>query len=180
MVKSIKTIILICILVFSFTITCMAKEYSNFNELIENGKKNDNTKIILKGEAIGEAMKRGDYSWVNISDGSTAMGIWINSKDAQSIKNFGKYGYKGDIVKISGTFNRACKDHGGDMDIHASSVEIIDAGGHVAIPISNSKKLIAIILTVITLILAVSYIKYTKSTSNMNCFFEILNHFKLV
>ena len=77
MVKTFKTIILICILVFSFSITCKAKEYSNYNELIENSKKIDNSKITLKGEAIGEGMNRGKYSWVNISDGSTAMGIWI-------------------------------------------------------------------------------------------------------
>ena len=152
MVKTFKTIILICILVFSFSITCMAKEYSNFNELIENSKKIDNSKITLKGEAIGEAMNRGKYSWVNISDGSTAMGIWIKSEEAQSIKNFGKYGYKGDIVEINGTFNRACTEHGGDMDIHAISVEIIDAGGKVTIPISNNKKVIAIILTLIHLL----------------------------
>lgn len=167
MVKTFKTIILICILVFSFSITCMAQEYSNYSELIENGKKLDNSKITLKGEAIGECMNRGKYSWVNISDGSTAMGIWIKDEQAQIIKNFGKYGHKGDIVKINGTFNRACKDknHGGDMDIHASSVEIIEAGGSVTIPISNSKKIMATILTLITLSLGFLYIKFTKSTS---------------
>jgi len=165
MVKTFKTIILICILVFSFSITCMAQEYSNYSQLIENGKKLDNTKITLKGEAIGEGMNRGNYSWVNISDGSTAMGIWIKDEQVQSIKNFGKYGYKGDIVKINGIFNRACKEHGGDMDVHAISVEIIEAGGTVTIPISNNKKVIATVLTLITLILAFSYVKFTKSTS---------------
>jgi hypothetical protein len=165
MVKTFKSIILIGILVFSFSITCMAKEYINYNELIENGKKIDNTQITLKGEAIGECMKRGKYSWVNISDGSNAMGIWIKDEQAQSIKNFGKYGYKGDIVKINGTFNRACKEHGGDMDIHANSVNILEVGGSVTIPISNNKKVIAVVLTLFTLALAFSYIKFTKSTS---------------
>lgn len=155
---------IICILVFSFSITCTAEEYSNFSELIENGKRIDNSKITLKGEAIGEAMNRGEYSWVNISDGSTAMGIWIKSEQAQSIKNYGKYSYKGDMVEINGTFNRACKDHGGDMDIHAISVKIIEAGGSVTIPISNNKKVIALILTVITLIIIFSYRKFAKST----------------
>jgi hypothetical protein len=162
MVKSFKTMILICILVFSFTITCKAREYSNFTELIENSKKIDSSKITLQGEAIGECMNRGKYSWVNISDGSTAMGIWLQKEQAQSIKNFGKYGYKGDIVGITGTFNRACVDHGGDMDIHATSVKIIDVGGRVTIPISNNKKWIALILTVITLTLIFSYRKFIK------------------
>ena len=163
--KTYKTIILICILVFSFSITCKARDYNNFSELIENSKKIDNSKITLRGEAIGECMNRGKYSWINISDGSTAMGIWLESEQAQSIKNFGKYGYKGDIVEITGTFNRACVEHGGDMDIHALSVKIIDTGGIVTIPISNNKKVIALILTIITLILIFSYRKLTKSTS---------------
>jgi len=165
MAKTFKTIMLIGILVFSFTITCKAVVYSNYNDLIENGKKIDNSKITIKGEAIGEAMNRGKYSWVNISDGSTAMGIWIDSKQAQSIKNFGKYGYKGDVVEVNGTFKRACKEHGGDMDVHAISVKIIDAGGVVKIPISNNKKVIALILTVIALTMIFSYFKFTKSIS---------------
>lgn len=165
MVKTFKTIVITCILTFSFTIACMAKEYNNFNELIENGKKIDNTKIALKGEAIGEAMNRGKYSWINISDGSNAMGIWIKNEQVQSIKNFGKYGYKGDTLRVNGTFNRACVDHGGDMDIHAISVEIVEVGGKVIIPISNSKKIMAIILTLITLTLIFLYKKFTKSIS---------------
>ncbi|MCB2295516.1 hypothetical protein LGK95_18705 [Clostridium algoriphilum] len=160
MVKTIKTIILICILVYSVSITCMAKEYSNFSQLIENSKKIDNSKITLKGEAIGECMNRGEYSWVNISDGSTAMGIWIKSKQVQSIKTFGKYGYKGDIVKINGTFNRECKEHGGDMDIHASTVEIIDAGCRVKVSISGNKKCVALVLVLVTLGLSYIYIKH--------------------
>ena len=164
MVKTFKTIILICVLVFSFSVTCMAQEYSNFTELIENSKRINNSKIKLKGEAIGECMNRGEYSWVNISDGSTAMGIWIKYEQAQKIKKYGMYGYKGDIVEINGTFNRACTQHGGDMDIHASSVKIIETGGNVAIHISNSKKIIALIFTSITLILTFSYIKFTKRT----------------
>ena len=162
--KTYKTIILICILVFSFSITCRAREYSNFTELIENSKKIDSSNITLQGEAIGECMNRGKYSWVNISDGSTAMGIWLESNQAQSIKNFGKYGYEGDVVEINGTFNGACKEHGGDMDIHAISVKIIDVGGSVTIPISKNKKSIALILTVITLTLIFSYRKFVKST----------------
>jgi len=163
MVKTFKTIILICILVFSVSITAMALDYNNFNNLIENSKKIDNNKITLKGEAIGEAMNRGEYSWVNISDGSTAMGIWIETEQARSIKNFGKYSYKGDIVEVSGTFNRACALHGGDMDIHASSIKIINTGGIITIPISNSKKNIAIVLTFITIILGFFYIRFYKS-----------------
>lgn len=165
MAKNFKTIILIFILVFSFPIMVKAKEYSNYNDLIENSKSIDNSKITLKGEAIGEAMNRGKYTWVNISDGSTAMGMWIESEAAKGIKNFGKYGYRGDIVEINGTFNRACKEHGGDMDVHAISVKIIEAGGRVATPISNNKKVISLMFAVIALTLIFLYKIYTKSIS---------------
>lgn len=165
MVKTFKTIILSCILVFSFSIICMAKEYTNYTELIENGKNFDNTKVTLKGEAVGESMKRGEYSWVNISDGSNAMGIWIKSNQIQIIKNFGKYGHKGDILSVYGTFNRACAEHGGDMDVHAISIKIEEHGGKVIIPISRKKAILAIMITIGTLTSIFLYKKFTKSIS---------------
>ncbi|MCB2291476.1 hypothetical protein LGK97_17270 [Clostridium sp. CS001] len=165
MVKTFKTIIFTCILVVSFSTICMAKEYTNYTELIENGKTFDNTKITLKGEAIGESMKRGEYSWVNISDGSNAIGIWIKSDQVEFIKNFGRYGHKGDTLSAYGTFNRACAEHGGDMDVHPISVKIEEHGGKVIIPISRSKGILAIMLAIGALSSIFLYKKFTKSIS---------------
>lgn len=163
MFKIFKTLIFTIFFVSIFTNVSSAEEYTNYNDLIENGKTLDGKLVEVKGEAIGEPMKRGDFTWVNINDGSTAMGIWMKNEDANKIKNFGNYKYKGDIIKISGIFIRACSEHGGDMDIHEESVTIEEKGYKVERPMDNSKVLKALILSASTLVLfAVYYMKRLK------------------
>jgi len=161
--KIYKTLITLFIIMVSFTITCEAQPITNYNEMIENGKTLDKKEIVVKGEAIGEPMKRGDYTWVNLSDGSTAMGIWLKNEDAAKIKVFGDYKYKGDTVEIIGFFNRACIEHGGDMDIHSKSVLIVDNGYKLQEVINRKRLLIALASLVITVILV--FVNY-KSRKN--------------
>lgn len=148
--KIYKTLITLFIFMASFTITCEAQPITNYNDMIENGKKFDKKETVIKGEAIGESMKRGDYTWVNVSDGSIAMGIWIKNEDAAKIKVFGDYKHKGDVVEITGTFNRACIEHGGDMDIHSKTVSIVDNGYKVEKVINRKRLLIALWSLIIT------------------------------
>ncbi|WAM33959.1 hypothetical protein [Caldicellulosiruptor morganii] len=98
------------------------------NTLINNAFKYDGKIVEFQGEAIGEIMKRGDFAWVNIHDGQNAIGIFMRYEDARKIKFLGRHRVKGDIVFVKGTFNRACKQHGGDLDIHAQKVEIVKRG----------------------------------------------------
>lgn len=149
--KIYKTLIALFIFMVSFTITCEAQPITNYNDMIENGKALDKKEIIIKGEAIGEPMKRGNYTWVNISDGSTAMGIWLKNEDAAKIKIFGDYKHKGDMVEITGIFNRACEEHGGDMDIHSKAVQSVDNGYKVEEVINRKRLFIAFGGTIITL-----------------------------
>jgi hypothetical protein len=44
------------------------------------------------------------------------------------IKYYGDYHNIGDSVRVTGVFNRACKEHGGDMDIHCDSIEVVSNG----------------------------------------------------
>jgi len=73
-------------------------------------------------------MLRGEYGWVNLSDGSNAIGIYAFSQKLGQIKHLGRYEIAGDRVRITGIFYDACPVHSGETDIHASSVEIIKAG----------------------------------------------------
>lgn len=157
MFKIFKTLIFVIFFVSIFTNVSSAEEYTNYNDLIENGKTLDGKIVEVKGEAIGEPMKRGDFTWVNINDGSTAMGIWMKNEDARKIKTFGNYKYKGDIIKISGIFRRACNEHGGDMDIHEESLTIEEKGYKVERAMDDSKVLKALVLSASTLVLFVVY-----------------------
>lgn len=97
-------------------------------ELIEKSKEYSDKMVTFVGEAIGDVMIRGDHAWINVNDGSNAIGIWLTAEQAAKIKNIGSYDLKGDEVRIVGRFYRACKEHGGDMDLHASTIEVIKEG----------------------------------------------------
>jgi len=101
----------------------------SISDLITQSQSYDGRVIVAEGEAIGDLMLRGEYGWVNLSDGSSAIGIYALSKQLGQIKHLGRYGVAGDRVRIIGTFYDACPVHSGETGIHASSVEIIRAGG---------------------------------------------------
>ena len=108
-------------------------------ELISNAKFYEGKAIIYKGEVIGDLMKRGDYAWVNLHDGGNAIGIWIPLPLTEEIVHSGSYKAKGDIVEVTGIFNRACPEHGGDLDIHARALRKISTGRLIRERLNHSK-----------------------------------------
>lgn len=112
--------------------------------LINNAAKFDGKEVEFQGEAIGEIMKRGNFAWVNVYDGQNAIGIFMPYNEVKKIKVLGKYLVKGDMLNIKGTFNRACKVHGGDLDIHAKKVEIVKKGYKIDQPTNNLKAILGI------------------------------------
>lgn len=96
--------------------------------LIEQAKALNGQDVIFQGEIIGDIMPRQDHYWINVLNNGTAIGIWISAEQRAAINLSGLYGIQGDEVKIVGRFSQACAEHGGDLDIHASSVEIINKG----------------------------------------------------
>ncbi|MDF2586360.1 MAG: hypothetical protein K0S41_201 [Anaerocolumna sp.] len=151
MCKYIKTLVLVIIVTFSLSIDVSAESIS-LSELIENGTNMDGEELTIQGEAIGESMNRGDYSWININDGSAAIGVWLKSKDAEKVSYFGNYKYIGDTIKLKGHFYRACKEHGGEADFHADSFEIVKEGHETIKKISNGKLVSAGILSLCAMI----------------------------
>ncbi|MHB1276530.1 MAG: DNA-binding protein [Candidatus Humimicrobiaceae bacterium] len=123
------------------------------NELIDHAKDYDKKEIVYSGEVIGDIMKRGQNCWINISDGDNAIGIWAEESLAKNIKYKGSYKYTGDEVKVTGIFNKACPEHGGDLDIHAKKIEIIRNGYINKRPVNVYFILIAGILLVIAIVM---------------------------
>jgi hypothetical protein len=118
--------------------------------------------VTFTGEAIGEVMVRGDYAWVHLNDDAymelnveegaklggynSGMAVWIPSPLTVPIDTYGDYKHEGSIVQISGTFNAACKEHGGDTDIHATTLSVIRPGHVVDDPIPTWKAVLAVAL----------------------------------
>lgn len=113
------------------------------DELINNAKEFDGKQVTFTGEVIGDIMKRGEYAWINVSDGSNAIGIFAPYQETKKINYTGSYKYKGDKITVTGIFYRACAKHGGDMDIHSDVIQIVERGYKVQMPVSSSKIYIA-------------------------------------
>ncbi len=156
------------LLVFSILMTlavCVspasAKTISS-SELIEKNRFYDGKTISFQGEVVGDVMVRGENAWIhlnddrygseNVEEGSKLEGynsghaVWCRASDVESIEYVGDYKNSGDVVEVNGVFNRACAEHGGDMDIHADGVELVRRGHAVSHPFNAQRALIALIL----------------------------------
>ncbi len=124
--------------------------------LISHARLYDGKTVVYRGEVIGDVMRRGNYAWLNIHDGTNAIGIWVPLELAQVIIYTGHYKSRGDIVEISGIFNRACSKHGGDLDIHAQSLRKISQGKPVNEKINPSKVNQVLILLGVLIVIWIS------------------------
>ena len=131
----------------------------NSASLVDNANAWNGHVITFTGEAIGEAMVRRKiawihlnddaYMWKNIEEGAKLDGynsghaVWVSADLAMKIRFFGDFKHEGDVVRIVGTFNAACPRHGGDMDIHASTLEIVRPGHPVHHVFNTSRAIFA-------------------------------------
>ena len=124
----------------------------SISDLITQSRSYDGRVIATEGEAIGDLMLRGEYGWVNLSDGSSAIGIYALSKQLGQVKHLGRYEVAGDRVRVTGTFYDACPVHSGETDIHASSVEIIRAGSVVGEILDRSRLKLSLELALLVML----------------------------
>lgn len=111
--------IVLCLMSCVFVARFSYAQIVSSRDLIENAKRYDNSIVQFQGEVIGDIMQRGDNVWVNIKDGTDAIGIFSKKDLIDKIVRYkGDYNYKGDILVVKGVFHRACPQHGGDLDMH--------------------------------------------------------------
>ena len=131
-----------------------AADVTTVNELVDRSLQWNGKTVTIEGEAIGEMLPRGDCAWVNVNDGTNAIGVWMPLADAKKISVYGDYHHTGDTLRVTGTFSRDCAEHGGDVDIHSVSVRLVKAGGEVEHPVSGGKKAAAAGLSAAALLAA--------------------------
>lgn len=141
-----RFMVLLKILIFSSLLLspfagATAFALTSSTQLIEEHQSYNGKTVTFEGEAIGDVMIRGEGAWIHLNDDpygknrsrelsgyNSGMAIWISSDEAGKIETLGNYNNWGDLVRVVGTFNAACSEHGGDMDIHASSLSVIKPG----------------------------------------------------
>ncbi len=115
--------------------------------LLQEWEKYDGKEVIFKGEAVGDVLWRGDFAWVAVNDdpyslralheagelhgGNSGIGVWMPASEAERIKRLGRHGSRGDYLEITGVFHADCGEHGGDFDIHALEVRVLEPGREV-------------------------------------------------
>ncbi|MEE8638503.1 MAG: DNA-binding protein [Candidatus Margulisiibacteriota bacterium] len=143
-----------CVLSFAFicylSFPAQARVVSG-NDLVEDAQFYDGARIEYVGEVIGDLMARGEYVWLNVNDGSRAIGIWAPKKLVGNIKTKGDYNHIGDKIKVVGVFHRACPEHGGDLDIHAEKIFVLEEGSKIEHPINPAKAVLTFLLLLVVL-----------------------------
>ena len=154
MCKTLKLCVLTAALAAVLAGLAAAADVTAVNELVDHSLQWNGKTVAIEGEAIGEMLPRGNYAWVNINDGTNAIGVWMPLADAKKISVYGDYHHTGDTLRVTGTFSRDCAEHGGDVDIHSDSVQIVKTGGAVGHPVSGGKKAAAAGLSAAALLAA--------------------------
>ncbi len=117
------------------------------NDLLNNADADDGKTVVYAGEIIGELIPRGKHVWLNVNDGDNAIGVWAEKGAAGDGVLAGNYERTGDKVSVEGKFNRSCREHGGDLDIHAVSVTKLAPGGEIPHVVSRRTKAYVLILS---------------------------------
>lgn len=131
-------------------------------DLIKDGINYDGKRIAIDAEVIGHLMQRGDFAWFNINDGTNAIGVWTGFDLAKDIKYLGKHSVIGDTVRIEGVFHLRCPGHGGDTDIHADKITILERGS--IRRLAYDPKKINILIFLIVILTCLYIIKILKRT----------------
>ena len=127
------------------------------DELIERAKDLDSRTVVYRGELVTGILNRGAHSWINLNDGSNAIGVWCDTDLLKNIKHAGSYKTKGDIIEVEGIFNRACSEHGGELDMHAYRIDIMKNGFRMDERIDKKIPLASLIFFLFTALLIVRY-----------------------
>jgi hypothetical protein len=172
------TIILVVVLAGGSGGIAWAAEEVTVEELVANMEEFDEREVTISGEAVGDVMLRDDHGWVTVNDDAYSVesiheggdltgysnwgiGVWAPRTELEGIQIMGGYKYKGDQVRVTGVFHRACQEHGGDTDIHANRVEVLEPGHPISHPFAHWKLILVLVLAM--LVMALGYVWWKRT-----------------
>lgn len=119
----------------------------------------DGSEVRFTGEVVGDIVNaENGYKWINVmGSANNVIGVRVTDEQAQLVQNIGNYHNSGTVLRVSGEYHVACPEHQGELDVHASSVELVDAGGPVEHLLSSSRVLVAILLVTIALLVLLAF-----------------------
>jgi len=131
MSRSLATVLLVLAVIVSPALAMAAEPVYDTTgpEIASSGSGLDGAIVRFEGEVVSEPLFGGQgHVWVNVLSEGTAIGVWMPDEMTAEIEVFGRYSHTGDIVRVTGRLSEACDEHGGDLDVHAESLELIERG----------------------------------------------------
>ena len=99
-------------------------------ELLNATSRMDGDYVQVKGEVIGYPVHADStHVWLNIrGKGGNMIAVLVYAPSAEAVTTYGRYGVTGDTITVRGIYNRACKKHAGELEVHALDIEITKEG----------------------------------------------------
>lgn len=135
----------------------------SIQELLNQSKAYDQQTVIIEAEVILEVLERDDMAWLNVNDGTNVIGVFLPLEMTEKLTTFGNHQNQGDRIRIEAIFYRNCFEHGGEMDLHAINIDVIEKGFRIERPISTWKFSFAIVGFTSSMISLWMYRRYRKN-----------------
>ncbi|MGI6031946.1 MAG: TrkH family potassium uptake protein [Coriobacteriales bacterium] len=89
----------------------------------------DEEPVEFSGEVVGTPVWADNgHKWVNVKQNGAMIGVYLTNEQLSQITDFGSYGHVGSTIAIKGTYHLSCDQHCGELEVHATSVNVTQAG----------------------------------------------------
>ncbi len=137
-------------------------------QLINEAAVWDGKTVSIAGEVVGDILRAGKFEWLNVNDGTNALGVWTDTLDVEGMEIVpGNYSITGTSLEVEGIFNRTCSLHSGETDIHLVNVKVVGEHNEVTHPVDGDRLLYAAILLGLAAVLTWAVASRKKSSRGM-------------
>ncbi len=118
----------------------------------------DGQTVRFTGEAIGDVLNAGsDHRWVNVLADGVAIGVLVPVEQVEVIDGLGEWSRTGTILEVVGVYNVADAEHGGDLDVHATSIRALRKSVPREHPIQPVQGIVAVVVLALSGVLAARF-----------------------
>ena len=117
----------------------------------------DGKTVRFTGVATGAALAADDgHVWICVKSAGRSIGVLVDAEQAAQVTHFTDYTNEGDDIVVEGTFNRACAEHAGELEVHAENISVEAQGGPVERPVPGVRLVVAVVLALLALVATIA------------------------
>ncbi len=141
-------------------------EPASISTLIESSSKLSGRRFVIRGEIIGEALRAKSGIWVNVCEEGVPIGVFFPASIARDPGVFkgGNHRRFGEVLRISGTLQRICLDHSGELDFHGETLSLTEPSRERLSELSSREVFYCAALGLLCLVLGTSLFLRSRET----------------